>query len=57
MPVKYSPNWLWERLGFTVHRNGFGRIVFDTRGRKVCENSGYDFELAVSNLLHYGAVV
>jgi hypothetical protein len=57
MPDKDSPNWNWGRLGFTIHRNGFRRTVFDTRGHKVCENAGYDLELAISSWLLNGAAI
>ena len=57
MPTRDSPNWLWGRLGFTIHRNGFTRTVFDTRGHKVCENAGWCEEQAIGFWLYYGAVI
>ena len=57
MPAIDSPNWLWGRLGFTIHRNGFTRTVFDTRGHKVCENAGWCEEQSIGFWLYYGAVI
>jgi hypothetical protein len=51
-----SPNYNWGMLGFTINRDAFYRTVFDTHGHKVCENVGYDTELAISNWLLHGAV-
>jgi len=56
MPNEGSPNWIWGRLGFTIHRDLYRRTVFDTHGHKVCENAGYDAELSISNWLYYGAI-
>ncbi|MCE3025762.1 hypothetical protein [Salinicola sp. DM10] len=53
-----SPNWHWERLGYTVdrfRRRGGGRlirIVRDPHGRVVLHDASYEEEMAYISSLN-----
>lgn len=55
-PQKYSPNWYWRQLGFSVQRNKWLRTIVDSNNNQVLINAGYLTELAVSRWLYHGAI-
>jgi len=57
MPNKYSPNWFWSELGYTVNRCGFLRTITDSKGNAVCKKASYETELSISSWLYFGTDV
>lgn len=53
---KYSPNWYWSQLGFSVERTGAKRTIKNSDGEIVCENSGFDVENSIAEWLYFGAI-
>ncbi len=42
---KYSPNWYWEKLGFSVYKNDSGgREILDKNKCLYCKNAGHSVE-------------
>lgn len=57
MMQKFSPNWYWNEIGCTIHRNGFLRTIHDKNGEEVCHNAGYETEIGICEWLFYGAII
>ena len=53
---EFSPNWYWQKLGFTVERNGLLRTIRDQNGNEVCRRASYETELGIGRWLLEGAV-
>ena len=53
---EYSPNWYWQKLGFTVERNGRIRTILGQHGDEVCSRASYETELGIGRWLLEGAL-
>lgn len=54
IPNPHSPNWYWQRLGYTVERygkTGVKRRILDRSGGVVCDNVGHEEEVAIGRRL------
>lgn len=57
VPEENSPNWGWEKLGYTIEREGPTnalRTIRDKEGNIVLRHEGYDEERAW--LVKHGAI-
>lgn len=53
-PKPHSPNWYWQRLGYTVEhygKSGKMRRVLDRSGDVICDNAGHEEEVVVGRRL------
>jgi hypothetical protein len=50
---KFSPNWYWDQLGYTIERpTKYWRTIYDTQGQIVCNRAGADAEQSISRWLY-----
>lgn len=42
---KHSPNWYWQRHGYTVVRDGYHRTILEPDGNQVLYDAGYEGEM------------
>jgi hypothetical protein len=53
MMQKFSPNWYWQQLGYTIERQGrYWRKIYDPQGRLVCDKATADAEQSISRWLY-----
>lgn len=54
--IKFSPNWYWKKLGYTILRVKNYRTIYNKNKAIICFDVGHTLECKIANILLFGMV-